>query len=232
MKNVAGYDAARLHVGAYGTLGVLLETSMKAFTLHESQVTVQQELTTAFDTSSIVSLMRQPLPISAAAIVGRSQYIRLTGSESAVKAAAATCGGEVLENDAEFWASLRELSHEFFKDDRALWRISVPEFTEQLNIEGDWLYDWAGAQRFLKTNARASDVFAAAAAVNGHATSYSSSLVPTSEPVFQPLAGAMQLLQSRVRDSFDQYRLFNPGRFHPELDQITDNRTSTVMTEN
>jgi len=29
MKNVAGYDAARLQVGAYGTLGVLLETSMK-----------------------------------------------------------------------------------------------------------------------------------------------------------------------------------------------------------
>jgi len=218
MKNVAGYDAARLQVGAYGTLGVLLEASMKVLPLPEVQITVQQELSQANDTSTIVKLMRQPLPISAAAIVGKTQYIRLSGAESAVNAAARTCGGERLKQDVDFWQSVREREHEFFNDSRPLWRISVPEFADALDIEGDWLLDWAGSQRYLKSDIPAAEIYAAASAVFGHATCYSPELQPDDTPLFQPLSGAMQRLQARVRDSFDIDRLFNRGRFHPELD--------------
>jgi len=218
MKNVAGYDAARLQVGAYGTLGVLLETSMKVLPLPEAQITVQQELSQANDTSAIVKFMRQPLPISAAAIIGKTQYIRLSGSESAVTAAAKTCGGLRLKEDDLFWQSVREQEHAFFKDARPLWRISVPEYTGALEIEGDWLLDWAGSQRYLKSDISASEIYAAANAVFGHATCYSPTLQPVDTPLFQPLSGTMQRLQARVRDSFDVNRLFNRGRFHPELD--------------
>jgi len=218
MKNVAGYDAARLHVGAYGTLGVLLETSMKVLPLPEAQITVQQSLSQANCTTTIVKMMRQPLPISAAAIVDKTLYIRLSGSESAVNAAAKTCGGEKVANDSVFWQSLRELTHHFFDDPRPLWRISVPEFASALNIEGDWLLDWAGSQRYLKSNAPANEIYAAASSVLGHATCYSPALVSADVPLFQPLSGPMQRLQARVRDSFDANRLFNRGRFHPEFD--------------
>ncbi len=219
MKNVAGYDAARLHVGAHGTLGVLLETSMKVLPLPEATVTVKQELSSAFDVGPIVKLMRQPLPISAAAIVGDAQYVRLSGSESAVQAAAKTCGGDVVDSDTDFWVSIREREHAFFHDPRPLWRISVPEFSDTLSLEGDWLYDWAGAMRYLKTNAPAEQIFQAATQASGHATCYTPHLIDQAAPVFQPIEGAMQTLQARVRDSFDEHRLFNPGRFHPELDK-------------
>jgi len=218
MKNVAGYDAARLQVGAFGTLGVLLEASMKVLPEPESQLSLQRQLTRENDTSELISLMRKPLPISAAAIVGTTQYIRLSGSESAVKAAAKSCGGDVLDNADTFWQSLREFKHAFFDDDRPLWRISVPEFAAPIEIDGDWLLDWAGAQRYLKTSADAASVFAAAHAANGHASCYSSAKLPAEEFLFQPLLGAMLPLQKRLRDSFDAARIFNPGRFHPELD--------------
>lgn len=218
MKNVAGYDAARLHVGAYGTLGVLLETSMKVLPVPEAELTLQRELNQANVTNELVSLMRQPLPISAAAIIDKTQYIRLSGSASAVAAAAKTCGGEPVDNASVFWNSLRELDHAFFNDDRPLWRISVPEFTPPMDLDGDWLLDWAGAQRFLKSNMDAEQIYAAAAAAKGHASCYSSAKMEASVPLFQPLAGAMLSLQKRIRDSFDADRIFNPGRYHPELD--------------
>ena len=229
IKNVAGYDAARLQVGAYGTLGVLLETSMKVLPLPEAQITIHHELSQTNDTTGIVRLMRQPLPITAAAIVGHMQYIRLSGSEAAVKAAAKACGGERLKEDALFWQSIREHTHAFFNDVRPLWRISVPEFTGAMDIDGEWLLDWAGSQRFLKSDVPATDIYAAALSADGHATCYSPSMLPAATPLFQPLNGTMQRLQARVRDSFDAKRLFNRGRFHPELD--TDS-LAVAATEN
>lgn len=218
MKNVAGYDAARLHVGAFGTLGVLLETSMKVLPLPESELTLQSEIDQANNTAGLVELMRQPLPMSAAAIIGNTQYIRFSGSAAAVKAAAKMCGGEALENADAFWQSLREYDHAFFQDDRPIWRISVPEFSAPMDLDGEWLLDWAGAQRFLKTDLDAAQIYKAAAAAKGHASCYSSAKMPDAVPLFQPLAGAMLTLQKRVRDSFDANRIFNVGRFHPELD--------------
>jgi len=218
MKNVAGYDAARLHVGAFGTLGVLLETSMKVLPLPEAELTLQHDMTQANDTSGLVALMRQPLPLSAAAIIGNRQTIRLSGSEAAVRAAAKTCGGDVVENAAAFWQSVREFDHAFFNDERLLWRISVPEFTEPMDLDGEWLLDWAGAQRFLKTDTDSAKIYAAALAAKGHASCYSSAEMTGTTPLFQPLTGAMLSLQKRVRDSFDANRLFNTGRYHPELD--------------
>lgn len=218
MKNVAGYDAARLQVGAYGTLGVLLETSMKVLPIPEVQITVQQELSQANDTTSVVEYMRQPLPISAASIVNKTLYIRLSGSDSAVNAAANTIGGDRLDNDVHFWQSLREQTHAFFSDTRPLWRISVPEFTGALDIEGEWLLDWAGSQRYLKSDMPAAEIYTVAGDAAGHATSYSPALLSADTPLFQPLNGTMQRIQARVRDSFDANRLFNRGRFHPELD--------------
>jgi glycolate oxidase FAD binding subunit len=68
-------------------------------------------------------------------------------------------------------------------------------------------------------------VFEAAAKAGGHAIRYGGN--PTMDS-FQPLQGPMRRLQARVRDSFDPDRLFNRGRFHPELDAAnsTDNATT------
>ncbi len=218
MKNVAGYDAARLQVGAFGTLGVLLETSMKVLPLPESVLTIVQTQEAQNDNSSLIKLLRQPLPLSASAIYRDKQYIRLSGSASAVKAAASKVGGEVLADGDDFWHSLNEMTHPFFTDSRALWRVSIPEYAQMPELSGDWMLDWAGAQRWLKTDEPAQNVFEQALKAGGHATCFSAMQMGADVPLFQPLSGAMQRIQAGVRKSFDPQQLFNRGRFHDELE--------------
>jgi glycolate oxidase FAD binding subunit len=137
-------------------------------------------------------------------------------------AAAKELGGEEVADAASLWAAVNNHTHEFFGQDsntitegETLWRISVADYAPLIKLDGELLYEWAGAQRWLKTKAHAKDVFEAAAAAGGHAIRYGRK---TSEDSFQPLNGPMRRLQARVRDSFDPDRLFNRGRFHPELD--------------
>lgn len=221
MKNVAGYDVSRVQIGAWGTLGILLDVSMKVLPRPEAELTLVHKAD-AHDTPGFSALMRQPLPLSGAMLIGELRYLRLSGSTAAVTAAASELGGDVLNADeAHIWQSVRDHEHEFFTDLPAgvtLWRVSVADHAPPLTLPGDYLYEWSGAQRWLKTEVPAADVFAAALAAGGHASRYSAAVLD--EPAFQPLTGPMQRLQARVRDSFDPLRLFNRGRFHPELDDI------------
>lgn len=226
MKNVAGYDVSRLQIGAWGTLGVLLDVSMKVLPKPELELTVQHS-GDANDLLSFAALMRRPLPLSGAMMINKDRFIRLSGSRMAVESAASDLGGERVDEADKLWASVRDHNHAFFDIDasagESLWRISVADHAPHLALEGHWLYEWAGAQRWLKTTQAASEVFAVVEAAGGHATRYTPSSI-IAEPAFQPLHGAMQRLQARVRDSFDPQRLFNRGRFHPELDtEFSDN---------
>ncbi|NND89845.1 MAG: glycolate oxidase subunit GlcE [Granulosicoccus sp.] len=219
MKNVAGYDVSRLQVGAWGTLGVLLDVSMKVLPRPEAEMTLVQDAN-AEDTQSFISLLRQPWPLSGAMLLDNRRYLRLSGSEASVRAAARELGGEAPDTeDAGIWQSVRDQSHHYFLDrseGQTLWRISVADHAPELALQGEWLHEWAGAQRWVKTRQSADEVFQAARSAGGHAIRYDEG--PAGEPAFQPLEGAMLRLQSRIRDSFDRERLFNRGRFHPELD--------------
>ena len=44
MKNVAGYDVSRLMAGALGTLGVILEVSLKVLPLPVAEATLKFEM--------------------------------------------------------------------------------------------------------------------------------------------------------------------------------------------
>lgn len=223
MKNVAGYDVSRVQVGAWGTLGVLLDMSMKVLPKPAKELTLRQS-TKAHACNEFASLLRQPLPLSAAMLVDDARYLRLSGSDTAVDAAAAKLGGDIIENDHALWTSIKDHTHEFFTQgvkthggDKALWRISVADYVPSIDLSGQWLYDWAGAQRWLKTTEKAEQIYEVVARHGGHATRYSASDDPL-QPAFQPVEDPMRRLQSRVRDSFDPDRLFNRGRFHPEFD--------------
>jgi len=225
MKNVAGYDVSRLQVGAWGTLGLLLETSMKVLPMPEWEITLRQEWKPD-DCSAFAPLLRQPLPLSGAMLIDSECYLRLSGSESAVKAAASQLGGEQIDEAGDLWTSVANQTHDFFNkiadasaEKASIWRISVADHLPPLNITGHWLYDWAGAQRWLITNEKAQAVYSAVGAVSGHASLYGVHSAGAASPAFQPLTGSMKRLQSRVRDSFDPKRIFNRGRFHPELDE-------------
>lgn len=214
MKNVAGYDVSRLQVGAMGTLGVILEVSLKVLPKPQSECTLLLENERALDVSPLLSLARQSLPISATAVLDKQCWIRLSGSEHSVTAAAQKIGGEQIADGASLWYSLRTLSHEFFNKEQPLWRIALPPHVEKLNLRGDFLYDWGGGQRWLFSDESAEKIFAEAAAFGGHATCYRGAA--PGAPVFQPLSGTLKKLNHRLKMAFDPDGIFNPGRLHAE----------------
>jgi hypothetical protein len=75
---------------------------------------------------------RGRLPLSGAVCDGQALWVRLSGAAG--------------------------VGSPFFRDHRALWRISLSPATPALALPGDRLIDWGGAQRWLKTDAGAEEV--------------------------------------------------------------------------
>ncbi|MGQ0752635.1 MAG: glycolate oxidase subunit GlcE [Betaproteobacteria bacterium] len=212
MKNVAGYDVSRLMAGSLGTLGVIVETSLKVLPLPACEMTLRREHSQAEAIALMNEWAGKPLPISATCHAGKSLYLRLSGAEVAVRAAQQHIGGEEIADGAGFWRSLREHETEFFRLPPPLWRLSVKSTTPPLNIAGQQLSEWGGALRWLKTDADANAVKAAAAFGGGHATLFRGG--DKSAGVFGPLPGAIEAIHRRLKDSFDPAGILNPGRLY------------------
>ncbi|MFV1992891.1 MAG: glycolate oxidase subunit GlcE, partial [Acidiferrobacterales bacterium] len=108
MKNVAGYDVSRLMTGTMGTLGILLDISLKVLPAPETEMTLTQELSPADARKIMIELSRQYLPISAMSYTGRFLNIRLSGTQSAVTASAEKIGGDTIQEHETFWHDIRE----------------------------------------------------------------------------------------------------------------------------
>ena len=179
MKNVAGYDVSRLLVGSMGILGPILEVSLKVLPTQPARATLRFEWP---QTRSLDQLQRwagQPLPLRASAWWNGMLVVQLAGADAAVRAAMQTLGGEVVDAQTaeRFWTDLRDQRDEFFvaaadavKAGATLWRLSVPNATGDLDLPGQQLIDWGGAQRWLKSTAPAPDNRRQVAKVGGHAT--------------------------------------------------------------
>ena len=217
MKNVAGYDVSRLMSGALGTLGVLLDISLKVLPAPEREATRVFEIDAAGAVSLFAELGGKPLPLSAGAWVDGRAYMRLSGSEAGVAAAIGELGGDGLdaEDGGAFWEDLREHRLPFFGAPGPLWRLGVPPASAPLPLGGDWLLDWGGGQRWLKSGAQTDEIRTAAAAAGGHATAYRDR--PEGVAFFQPLQEGLMGLHRRVKASLDPAGLFNPGRLYAGL---------------
>ncbi len=215
MKNVAGYDVSRLMVGAYGTLGVLLECSLKVLPRPAASLTLIHECAQEEAIGRMSQLLSQPVPVDAACYHTGHVYIRLAGSEQAVKQAHANLGGAVIENAAPFWQSLREQQLPFFHSGKPLYRVLVKPATAPLAIPGAWLLDWGGAQRWLASDAPVADIRKGVAAAGGHVTCWRGH-APAAE-IFEPLPAPLFKLHQRLKLSFDPHGIFNRGRMYPHL---------------
>ncbi|SFK13972.1 glycolate oxidase FAD binding subunit [Nitrosomonas aestuarii] len=222
MKNVAGYDVSRLMVGAMGTLGVLLEVSLKVLPLPVGERTLSLEM----DEASAITFMNRcatkPLPISATCYVDNQLFIRLSGAESAVQVAYTQIGGEDYIDSYSFWKSVREQTHDFFQPETSLWRLSINSTTLPLKfpfLPGKQLIEWNGALRWLACSGddrktAADSIRQAANMAGGHATLFRGN---QSNQIFQPLGTALLSIHQRLKQKFDPAGIFNPGRLYPEL---------------
>ena len=215
MKNVAGYDVSRLMAGAMGTLGVLLEVSLKVLPRPAVELTLRQPGTVGQAIESMNRWAGRPLPLSATAFDGEHLHVRLSGTESGVRAARSQIGGEPAADGDSFWQRLREQRHAFFESSLPLWRLSVPPATAPLDLPGKFLVDWGGAQRWLLGDAPPALVRATAVKAGGHATLFRGG--DRMGEVFQPLAPGIAALHRNLKAAFDPDGLFNRGRLYADL---------------
>lgn len=216
MKNVAGYDVSRLLAGSLGTLGLILQVSLKVLPKPLAQSTRCVEMGQAEVIRQLNEWGGQPLPISASAWHEDVLIVRLSGAQAAVSSAEQKLGGTALPDADQFWQSMREQAHVFFSStDIPLWRLAVPSVAPAIALPGSQLIEWGGAQRWLKSDADASAIRAAVAKTGGHATLFKGG--DKSVGVFHPLAPAVAGIHRNLKASFDPAGIFNPGRMYPDF---------------
>jgi len=212
MKNVAGYDLSRFMCGALGTLGLITDVSLKILPKPEVDYTLKQVCPQGEAIERFSQWQQKPLPVSAACWHDEHLYVRLSGSEAGTRQAQHQLGDNILESLPEFWASLRDHQHAFFKRNLPLWRLSVPPASPPLALQGDWLIDWGGAQRWLFSDEAADRIRQLASDVGGHATLFRHN--NDIDEVFHPLADGLLDLHRRLKAALDPHGIFNPGRMY------------------
>ena len=230
VKNVTGYDLAKLMAGSWGTLAVLTEVTIKVLPAARGELTLLFfGLDDVRAAEAMTRALNAPVEVSGAAhlperTAARAPLkaglavtaLRLEGFAASVAAraehlaAALKDFGRIEQIEAQlsrdFWVQVREVEA-FWKDPRPLWRISVPPASGWRvgeAVAGEALYDWGGGLVWLLSDA---DPRPAVRALGGHATLYRGEGL-----AFEPLAGPLAALTARVKAAFDPAGVLNPGR--------------------
>lgn len=211
MKNVAGFDVSRLISGSFGCLGLLTEVSLKVLPKPRASASLVIAMEASDAMRELSAWRRAALPLSGACFIDGALHVRLEGGTGLVRSAVDRIGGKEL--DARFWDDLRDQRLAFFDDPRPLWRLSLPNATPLVELPGAVLLDWAGAQRWLKSDASAADIRAIASAAGGHATCFT----PHGgvEP-FHPIPSPLMQLHRQLKARLDPHGIFNPGRMYAD----------------
>jgi len=188
---------------------VLLEASFKVLPVPAHEMTLSFDCEEAEAIRKINEWSGQPLPLSGAFWYKGRLQVRLSGAGSETSRAAERMRAEDLSEKCNVWRELREHQLDFFTKATRLWRLSLPPATEPVDLGGDCLLDWGGAQRWYDTQLPAQDIRRFAAAAGGHATLFRGD---SREDRFQPLSPAVARMHLRIKQAFDPLTVFNPGR--------------------
>lgn len=220
MKNVAGYDVSRLQAGAMGTLGVLSQISLKVMPKPAAVATVSAPMSADEAIEYMNATAGEGKPLAAATWLDNVLYLRLAGTASAVEASVKQWGLERLDSPEQFWQQLRDQQLDWFEHAQPLWRFSVAPNSKQSvfrSLDGSWLFDWSGAQRWYRGHGELSAMQGLAAHAGGEAALFrraSGSVdAPASEVFHQPVP-ALQRIQRNLKASFDPEDIFNRGRLY------------------
>lgn len=217
MKNVAGYDLSRLMVRSQGTLGVILNVSIRLLPKPASDITLGFDSSAEQALAFFQDLRIQQYPITASAWHDERVYLRLSASEATVR----SCQNKLqldLQNDNEsLWQDIRDHRHNFFKSlDRPLWRLSVPLATKNISsIDDNQFIEWGGAQRWVSSNTPDNIMHSLASKHGGYATLFRSSISDT--PTFSVLEPTLLKIHKQLKNKMDPQRIFNPNRIYQGL---------------
>jgi len=214
MKNVAGYDVSRLQCGAMGTLGVILDVSLKVLPRPETELTLTRETNEATAFEVMNRIAGKPLPLSAAAFDGNMIYMRLSGSEDAVRGAHQQIGGDEYKKGDDFWLRLKEHTLPFFSVNKPLWRLSLPQSASHVSLHGKGMIDWGGGLRWYCSDESSETIREVAIKAGGHATCFRGG---DRRQVFSPLNPVLHSLHKRLKQAFDPDGLLNRSRMYEDI---------------
>ena len=229
MKNVAGYDMTRLHAGAMGTLGLVLDVALKVLPRPKASLTLSAPMGQAEALTKTNSWLAQPLPISASAWLPEGELVlRLAGAQAAVQSAADRLTKSLGPSQArvwpaaeatDFWEGLRDHRHPFFTPAAphlSLWRLSLPPTQPVLGLAGAIpLIEWGGAQRWIWSDLSADVIRGEVSGRGGHATCFRRALPDTE--TFSSLSEPLMRLHARIKAELDPHLVLEPGRLYRGL---------------
>ncbi len=232
MKNVTGYDLARLMAGSWGTLGVLSQVSLKVLAIPEAEATlVARGVDARAGIGMLARGLGSPFEVTGAAHVSGETLLRIEGLADSVayRAAAlrAYLGGDwdLLEGAASAarWRDIRDVVP--LARAPVVWRLSVkpsdaPEISAALTAGGlahDALYDWGGGLMWIAPEAAPDDggealIRGQIAGRGGHARLEKAPAdLRAKVAVFQPETGALARISREIKQKFDPRGILNPG---------------------
>jgi len=212
MKNVAGYDVSRLQAGALGTLGVLTQVSLKVLPMPEHSITLSYELDSQAAVEQMIARSAQPKPLSAASWLDGQMFLRLSGTEEAVKQTAKLWGGEQVMHATSLWQQLRDMDHAFFSGSEPLWRFSHNPTAGAQREFGEILIDWGGAQRWVRGEQDRTALEKSAEDAGGHVSLFRGG--DRLGEVKHSAGTIEKRLHQRLKHAFDPAGILNPGRLY------------------
>ncbi len=228
MKNVTGLDLAKLMCGAWGTLGVLSEVSLKTLPVAETACTLRFA---GLDADGAVALfcaaLRTPYEIAGAAWIDGSAYLRIEGLavqvENRSRALSALFQAHEIERiDGEahgaLWRGIRDVTH-FAARPGAVWRLAAkptdaPGIVAALGAAGaECSLDWGGGLIWARVPQEADqDVRRHLPGSGAHATLVRGCADHRGAvAVFQPEHPRLAKISAALRHEFDPDTILNPG---------------------
>lgn len=214
MKNVAGYDVSRLICGSLGTLGVILNVSLKVLPKPETTTSLSFALSREDAYQKLCQWSSKPYPITASCYYDGQLTLRLAGNTQAVKATQSKLGGDPIKDGTLFWRTIREQQHPFFNTDKPLWRVSTkPIATLPIDVvETDYLSEWHGALHWLKTDSPAAELRRQIEQLGGHATLFRNNV--QQDETFHPLSIPLFTLHKNLKNAFDPKDILNRNKMY------------------
>ena len=214
IKNVAGFDVARLICGSYGSLGIISEISLKTTPIPGCQYTLIQELNQNDAIVRMNEVAAKTSSLSAACWRQGLMYLRFDDLYSADKELLKKIGGEILGKKKAnlFWSSLRDWQRHLFKDaHKEVWGLYCKSTLPDLDLPGETIVDHCGSLRWympngiLDTRMFFSEL---------HARNVRANLIRTGVSgrwFFLDIPEPLQALHKKLKKAFDPGNVLNPG---------------------
>jgi glycolate oxidase FAD binding subunit len=220
IKNVAGYDLAKLFTGSYGTLGLIASVSVRLHPKPVSTATMRARFGDPAAAQPVVEkLAARPLEADCFDVVWRDGAgelaLRFSGAAAADQAASAAglveLDTEVIEDDEETWAQIRALQR---SPDGVVVKVSgrASDLTAVLRAASEQ-HGSAVSRAVLGLSWLAvPDVAPVRAALSPRACTVLDGADRVGDAWPAPTDGALAVM-TRVKERFDPARIFRPGVF-------------------